>query len=130
MPLRGQRTWTNAWTVYRVNTILKTYKIKLLKNLYSLIPNSELNSIYLAEQVNLLWKLQWESEWNEAKRKRLLFLNKNKIKLKVDLNLMSNLIVSNSKKKKKSTLKKNVFTLGFEPGFTKTILKTSILNKY
>jgi hypothetical protein len=28
-------------------------------------------------------------------------------------------------KKKKLILKKNVFTLGFEPGFTKTLLKTS-----
>lgn len=131
LPVRNQRTWSNGWTSYKNNLKLRNFKFNSLKQLYTNLNNSNINTIYLAEHVNLLWKLQWESEWNEAKKKRLIYLNKNKTSLKVDLNLMANLVVSQNskkleKKKKKTFFKKNVFTLGFEPGFTKTLLKTSL----
>jgi len=110
LPVRNQRTWSNGWTSYKHNLKLRNFKFNSLKQLYSNLNNSNINTIYLAEHVNLLWKLQWESEWNEAKKKRLIYLNKNKTSLKVDLNLMANLVVSqNSKKldkKKKPCLKK------------------------
>lgn len=131
LPVKNQRTWSNGWTSYKYNLKLRNFKFNSLKQLYSNLNNSNINTIYLAEHVNLLWKLQWETEWNEAKKKRLIYLNKNKTALKVDLNLMANLVVSQNskkleKKKKKTFFKKNVFTLGFEPGFTKTLLKTSL----
>ena len=69
LPVRGQRTWTNAWTSYRSNLILREYKIVLAKRIYGNISSNELNVAYLAEQINMLWKLQWEQEWREAKKK-------------------------------------------------------------
>jgi small subunit ribosomal protein S13 len=58
LPVRGQRTWTNAWSVYRSNLALRQFKIKLSKRLYTSITINELNIAYLAEQINSLWKLQ------------------------------------------------------------------------
>ena len=54
LPVRGQRTWTNAWSCYRSNLILRQFKIKLSKRLYTSITISELNIAYLAEQINSL----------------------------------------------------------------------------
>ena len=133
LPVRGQRTWTNAWNSYRNNLVLREHKVLLAKNLYGNIPLNELNVAYLAEQVNLLWKLQWEQEWREAKKKRLLTLKKDSSLFKVDLFSMSRGMVSGftksgeKAKKQKQTIKKNYFSLGFDPGFTKALLKDSFL---
>lgn len=133
LPVRGQRTWTNAWNTYRTNLILREHKVFLAKNLYGNIPVNELNVAYLAEQVNLLWKLQWEHEWREAKKKRLLTLKKDSSLFKVDLYSMSRGLVSGftksgeKAKKQKQVVKKNYFSLGFDPGFTKALLKDSFL---
>jgi ribosomal protein S13 len=54
LPTRGQRTWTNAWSVYRSNLLLRQFKIKLSKRLYTTITINELNIAYLAEQINSL----------------------------------------------------------------------------
>jgi ribosomal protein S13 len=54
LPVRGQRTWTNAWSSYRSNLILRQFKIKLSKRLYTSITLNELNIAYLAEQINSL----------------------------------------------------------------------------
>ena len=62
LPARGQRTWTNAWSCYKSNLILRQFKLKLSKRLYSTITISELNIAYLAEQINNLWRIQWDSE--------------------------------------------------------------------
>lgn len=42
--------------------MLRQFKIKLSKRLYTTITINELNIAYLAEQINSLWRLQWESE--------------------------------------------------------------------
>lgn len=131
LPVRGQRTWTNAWTTYRANLVLREYKIILAKKIYGNISSSELNVAYLAEQVNMLWKLQWEQEWREAKKKRLVYLKKDVNLYKVDLYSMSKGLVGgytkrgDKAKKQKQTTRKNYFSLGFDTGFTKTLLKTS-----
>lgn len=133
LPVRGQRTWTNAWNSYRNNLVLREHKVVLARNLYGNIPVNELNVAYLAEQVNLLWKLQWEQEWREAKKKRLLSLKKDSSIFKVDLYSMSKGVVSGftksgeKAKKQKQIVKKNYFSLGFDPGFTKALLKDSFL---
>ena len=62
LPTRGQRTWTNAWSCYKSNLVLRQFKLKLSKRLYSSITISELNIAYLAEQINNLWRIQWDSE--------------------------------------------------------------------
>lgn len=134
LPVRGQRTWTNAWTSYKSNLVLREYKIVLAKKLYGNVPSNELNVAYLAEQVNLLWKLQWEQEWREAKKKRLVFLKKDSNLYKVDLYSMAKGNITgftkkgDKAKKQKQVVKKNYFSLGFDPGFTKALLKSSYLN--
>ena len=54
LPVRGQRTWTNAWSCYKSNLTLRQFKIKLSKRLYTTITLSDLNIAYLAEQINNL----------------------------------------------------------------------------
>jgi hypothetical protein len=138
LPVRGQRTWTNAWTAYRSNLLLREYKIVIAKRLYGSLPLDSLSTTYLAEQTNLLWKLQWENEWKAAKKKRLLSLKSNLQTSSIDLYSMSKGMVENLSRKKKRKQKaknhynKNLFTLGFDPGFTKALVKAhlnSILNK-
>ena len=121
LPVRGQRTWTNSWSCYRSNLVLRQFKIKLSKKLYTSITISELNLAYLAEQINSLWKLQWDSEWKKAKRQRQVQVKKSKNLIKVDLRAIASANVSPKNKKKQSG-----YVIGFDPGFTKYVLKQSI----
>ena len=129
LPVRGQRTWSNANTSYRSNLILRQLKLNNAKKIYGNISLNLLNTCNLAEQINSLWKSQWTQEWREAKKKRIIFLQKNKSSLKIDLHSMSKNIVggfskSGSKKnQQKKTTKNNVFTLGFDTGFSKSLIK-------
>ena len=74
-----------------------------------------------------MWKSQWEKEWYDAKQKRIKSTKNVKILPKIDLVAMSKLQLgqtsNNKKNSKKKTQKKNVFTLGFDPGFTKDLMK-------
>ena len=121
LPVRGQRTWTNAWSTYKSNLILRQFKIKLSKRLYTSITISELNIAYLAEQMNNLWKLQWDSEWKKAKRQRQLQSKNSRNLFKVDLKAIASGNVSPKNKKKQMG-----YIIGFDPGFTKFVLKESI----
>jgi len=124
LPVRGQRTWTNAWSCYRSNLILRQFKLKLSKRLYTSITISELNIAYLAEQINSLWKLQWDNEWKKAKRQRQVQAKKSHNLLKVDLKAIASANVSQKNKKKHAG-----YVIGFDPGFTKYVLKQSIKNQ-
>ena len=105
LPVRGQRTWTNAWSTYKSILTLRQFKIKLSKRLYTSITISDLNIAYLAEQMNSLWKLQWDAEWKKAKRQRQLQAKKSRNFYKVDLKTIASGNVSvREKKKKKITL--------------------------
>lgn len=121
LPVRGQRTWTNAWSCYRSNLVLRQFKIKLSKRLYTSITISELNIAYLAEQINSLWKLQWDSEWKKAKRQRQIQAKKSRNFYKVDLRTIASANVSVKEKKKNAN-----YVIGFDPGFTKYVIKQSI----
>lgn len=132
LPVRGQRTWSNAWSTYRSNLILREVKLLLAKKFYGNVPENEINMAYLAEDINSLWKVQWEHEWKIAKKKLKLSERTNKrTPIKVDLPAMAqaNIITDNlthkklKANKKKRITQKNVFTLGFDPGFTKFVLK-------
>mgnify|MGYP002402902683 FL=1 len=128
LPVRGQRTWSNAWSSFRSNLTLRNYKIKMAKKFYGNLPTYEVNIALAAEQINLLWKLQWYTEWLSAKFSRLNFKGNEKT-IKIDLYSMANGQIMNPakfkkmSKKQKQSLKKNHFTLGFDPGFTKPLLK-------
>lgn len=128
LPVRGQRTWSNAWSVYRSNTTLREYKIQVVKRLYGQNFSNEYYVAYLAEEVNNMWRLQWEREWRDARKKRLVSTRSNIHGVNIDLVSMSKMQVGGSLKKKdqlvkKTKTKKNCFTLGFDPGFTKLLLK-------
>jgi len=71
LPVRGQRTWTNAWSAYKSNLILREYRVEVSKRIYGSIQLNHLSIAYLAEQINSLWKFQWEREWKIAKKKKV-----------------------------------------------------------
>lgn len=121
LPVRGQRTWTNAWSCYKSNTILRQFRLKILKRLYITASIKELNTSYFAEVLNSLYKLQWESEWKEAKRQRVAEAKRNRNRYKIDLDTLATGNVSIKGKKKKKT-----YLIGFDPGFTKFVLRESI----
>ena len=127
LPVRGQRTWTNAWSCYKSNWVLRNFKVSSSKKNYGNIPVRDARVATLAEYVNLTWKNQWEHEWVAAKNSRLRFKG-NKNTIKIDIHAMANyqimhpLKLKNLSKKQKQSFRKNYFSLGFEPGFTKPLL--------
>lgn len=121
LPARGQRTWSNAWSSYRSNLTLRQFKIRLSKRLYTSITINELNIAYLAETINNLWKLQWDNEWKKAKRHRQVQAKKSRNLYNVDLKAIASANVSVRDEKKKAN-----YVIGFDPGFTKYVLKQSI----
>jgi len=52
LPIHGQRTWSNAWTAYRCNTLLKKLILRRGKSFYGNLQSSEIYTAYLAEYVN------------------------------------------------------------------------------
>lgn len=123
LPVRGQRTWSNGWSAYRSNIILREFKIGILKKLHLNSSINELSTAYLAEQINNLWRIQWESEWKEAKSQKTNTNNRVNPYDKVDL---KSIATGNIKIKNK---KVNKYLIGFDPGFTKYVLKCASVNK-
>lgn len=128
LPVRGQRTWTNAWSSYRSNWLLRNHKLLVSKKNYVNVPLKDVKVASIAEYVNLTWKQQWDYEWLSAKNSRLQFKG-NKNTIKIDIYAMANyqvmhpLKLKNLSKKQKQSFKKNYFSLGFDYGFTKTLLQ-------
>jgi len=104
-PTRGQRTRTNAKTIKTQENSVKLFKINFMRKIHTNNNLVNLNTFYLAEQVNLLWKSQWKIEWREARKKRLKITNKLQSPVTIDIFSMSKNIV----KKKKSLIKKIYF---------------------
>lgn len=121
LPVNGQRTWTNAKTTFSSNSLLRNYKLNTFKKSLLGLPVSDINNAFYLEQLNFLWKSQWELEWFFAKKKRLIDLKKSRGFIKFDINTLSK-INPNVKDKKKQSL----FSIGFDPGFTKFILKNNL----
>lgn len=127
LPVRGQRTWSNAWSCYKSNWVLRNFKVSASKRNYGNVPARDARIAGLAEYVNLTWKQQWEHEWFAAKNSRLRFKG-NINTIKIDMHAMANyqimhpLKLKNLSKKQKQSFRKNYFSLGFEPGFTKPLL--------
>ncbi len=128
LPVRGQRTWTNSWSCYKSNWSLRNYKLLISKKNYNNVPIKDVKVASIAEYVNLTWKQQWDYEWLSAKNSRLQFKG-NKNTIKIDIYAMANyqvmhpLKLKNLSKKQKQSFKKNYFSLGFDVGFTKTLLQ-------
>lgn len=127
-PVRGQRTWTNAWSSYKSNGILRNYKLKVFKKYYGgIIPEKEITVAYVAETLNFVWRFQWDSEWQSAKNELLKFEGHPKT-MKIDLYSMYNYQIihpfklNKMSKKQKQSFNKNYFSLGFDIGFSKVLL--------
>lgn len=127
LPTRGQRTWTNAWSAYKSNGVLRNFKLKVFKKYYGNVPEKEATVAYIAEQLNFVWRFQWDREWTSAKNELLKFEGHPKT-MKIDLYSMYNYQVihpfklKKMSKKQKQSFKKNYFSLGFDVGFTKVLL--------
>lgn len=134
LPVRGQRTWTNAWSSYKSNWVLRNYKLIVSKKNYNNVPIKDVKVATIAEYVNLTWKQQWDYEWLSAKNSRLQFKG-NKNTIKIDIYAMANyqvmhpLKLKNLSKKQKQSFKKNYFSLGFDYGFTKNLLQEIYSNE-
>ena len=128
LPVRGQRTWTNSWSCYKSNWILRNYKFYIAKKDYNNVPLKEIKVASIAEFVNCMWKQQWDYEWFSAKNSRLQYKG-NKNTIKIDIYAMANyqiihpLKLKNLSKKQKQSFKKNYFSLGFDVGFTKILMQ-------
>lgn len=120
LPTRGQRTWTNGNSVFKSNNTLRNYKTYVFKKSFSVSAQDNVNTAFYLEQVNFLWKNQWEFEWNLAHRHHAVSLKKNKGFVKYDLSALSR-VNPNTRDFKKQKL----FSIGFDYGFTKKFLKNS-----
>ena len=130
LPVRGQRTWTNASTVLRVNRTLRDLKVRVARNVYGNFGSSAVSTAIFAEQYNMLWYRQWHMDWAAAKHKRINFSAKSKNVCIMDLNSTALGKISGSNRlakpgKKKKVYKKNTFTIGFTLGSTKWMLAAS-----
>lgn len=128
LPVRGQRTWSNGWTAFKLNNYLKDIKVKKGRKIYGNLPPIEIYTAQLAEQVNFIWKNQWYYEWFESKYARLSS-KAHKNVLKIDLysmakgNIMTPIKFKRLSKKKQQAHNKNHFSLGFDRGFTRLLLR-------
>lgn len=139
LPVRGQRTWSNAWSSMRVNQILRTIRLKWALKYYNNVTKREAKIGLYAEYNNLLWKRQWRTSWFYAKTKRLKILNSKKIYssdvYKIDLkSIASGFIFLPSlkrelTKKQKALQEKSIYAVGYEIGFSKDFYKSLLKRK-
>ena len=120
LPVRGQRTWSNAWTLSKSKNILREYKFNYFKLGLNYSNSEDLKNAYYLEQLNVLWKWQWEKEWILAFKKRQAQLKKVRGLKKLELSSLAK-VNPNFTKSKKQT----IIPIGFEPGFMKNYLRDS-----
>lgn len=139
LPVRGQRTWSNAWATNRANQILRTIRLKWAVKYYNNITKREARIGLYAEYNNMLWKRQWRTSWFFARAKRLKILSSKKIYstdiYKIDLkNIAAGFIFLPSIKreltKKQKTLQdKSIYTVGYNIGFSKDYYRLLLKRK-
>jgi len=89
LPTRGQRTWSNGWTCFKNNFILKNLLFKFAKEYYYNLDGVDIKLSQAAEDVNQLWRVQWNREWYSARRRWKIDVSQKVRNLKVDLYAMS-----------------------------------------
>jgi hypothetical protein len=120
LPVRGQRTWSNAWTLLKSKNVLREYKFNYFKLGLSHSTNEDLKNAFYLEQLNILWKWQWEKEWLLAFKKRQAQLKKTRGLKRLELSSLSKVNPNFTKSKKQV-----IIPIGFENGFMKNYLKNS-----
>lgn len=118
LPVRGQRTWSNAWTSQKSKNILRDYKFNCFKNGLATNHPDEIKNAFYLEQLNALWKWQWEKEWLLALKKRQAQLKKSRGFKRLEISSLSKVNPNFTKSKKQV-----IIPIGFEAGFTKNYLK-------
>jgi ribosomal protein S13 len=120
LPVRGQRTWSNAWTLSKSKNYLREYKYNCFKKGLNYSTNEDIKNAFYLEQLNALWKWQWEKEWLLAFKKRQAQLKKTRGLKRLELSSLSKVNPNFTKSKKQV-----IIPIGFENGFMKNYLKNS-----
>lgn len=127
LPVRGQRTWTNAANSKQSNTELKGLKFKIYKSYYKGFNNSAVSIGMSVESYNRLWYKQWLHEWllNKAKRERFS-RSSHKVCVYDFLSVAAGRISGYQRQakpgKKKRVYKVNYFTIGIPRGSIKRLI--------
>lgn len=139
LPVRGQRTWNNAWTTFRANSWLRSIRLKWALKYYTNVSKRDARIGMYAEYNNLLWKRQWRFNWFFAKAKRLNNLKSKKILsqeiFKIDIkNIAEGRIFLPSikrelTKKQKTLQEKSIYAVGYDLGFSKVFYKALLKRK-
>lgn len=128
LPSKGQRTWTNRRSNKIIKNLIKSYKIRFLKNVYNNFKDNDIYNIFLAEKINFLWICNWPENWFNSKVKKYNYLSKKHVIYKIDIFAMSKNIVNEPQnrqgKKKVSVIRKGYFNLGFPIYFTSKIVNS------
>ncbi len=118
LPTRGQRTWSNGWSAFKSKNYLREYMFNCFKSGLANAHPEEIKNAFYLEQLNSLWKTQWEKDWLLAYKKRQAQLKKTKGLKKLELSSLANVNPNFTKAKKQV-----IIPVGFDNGFTKTYLK-------
>lgn len=129
-PVRGQRTWSNAWSTYKGNTFLRKSRFELARRYYGDFFPKDITMAFWAEQNNLIWKVQWYKLWKEARDKRGSTKQQNsRSPLKIDFHSLARGLIylpeltgKELSKKQKAMKQKSIGYLGFKKNFTKYML--------
>lgn len=128
LPIRSRNS-KNKKLIKNKNSLIYSNLVNNYKVFFSLNDLLFIKSIIFLEYINLLWKLNWTSEWFDLKKRRLFYskkLNKN-LKIKYDsfsiLLELSNIRSRLLKKKVKITSKNSYVLLGFNSGTCLNYLK-------
>lgn len=135
-PTRGQRTWTNGWSVHKSNTYLRNTRLFWAQKFFGGFSSYDVKLCFLGEQNNIFWKTQWRSSWMEARKSRFNKEQKNKANaLKIDIHSMAAgtiflpVLKRELTKKEKATFDKSTFAIGYDVGFSKVLLKEIARNQ-
>ena len=133
LPVRGQRTWSNANTVKRSNVELRQIFAARAWKKYPFLTKTYANTAALAEFSNFLFHINWLSEWIYANSQIEEARSNNNI-VKVDLYAMSRFFsrvefgdykISKKTKQKKKIVKQAGYTTGLTTGFAYVYLRKS-----
>ena len=101
-PVRGQRTWSNAKTPKKINSLLIDYKIFFFKNqLFGSVNLNNLKQIIFLNYFNWIWQVFWIKDWVFLYKKNKNLLLKNQFSKKKSLTLHKILNIKTQRKKSK-----------------------------
>jgi len=133
LPIRKSRTHNRSNKRQWLNTISVAYCIKITPIFKKLkLPKSKIHILFFCEFINSMWFFNWWKDWFSAYKTRIKSVSRNAfIKWKYDATALQQgraIFFSTKKKKtkhnrKKSTVLKNTYNIGFYYGFSSIYLK-------